>query len=135
MTSDKARRSDSSPRALRPLVRAAGAVVRGVRPIARRTTAAAARRGFRLLERVSPAAARRIHPPGWVWQPDMSPRRLYRFYANKVDPYGFDSNPYETAKYQHTLSLLGQERYGAALEIGAAEGASPSFSPRDAIRS
>jgi SAM-dependent methyltransferase len=43
-------------------------------------------------------------------------------FASTPDPWGFESSPYEQAKYDHTLAALGNRRYGRALEIGCANG-------------
>lgn len=46
-------------------------------------------------------------------------QRLYR--ANP-DPWGFDTSPYEQAKYRHTLDVLGDGRFLSGLEVGCSIG-------------
>lgn len=43
-------------------------------------------------------------------------------YAAHDDPWGFETSPYEAAKYERTLLALTRERYGSALEIGCSIG-------------
>lgn len=38
------------------------------------------------------------------------------------DPWGFETKPYEQAKYDHTLSALNDRQYASALEVGCANG-------------
>ncbi len=43
-------------------------------------------------------------------------------YAAHDDPWGFETSPYEAAKYERTLLALTRERYDSALEIGCSIG-------------
>jgi SAM-dependent methyltransferase len=43
-------------------------------------------------------------------------------YAQNPDPWGFESSPYEAAKYAATLAALGRPNFGAALEVGCSIG-------------
>jgi len=43
-------------------------------------------------------------------------------YANDEDPWGFATRDYEREKYAHTLSCLGDARFGRGLEIGCSIG-------------
>jgi SAM-dependent methyltransferase len=43
-------------------------------------------------------------------------------YAREGDPWGFETSPYERAKYDHTLGRLPAERFGSVLEVGCANG-------------
>jgi 2-polyprenyl-3-methyl-5-hydroxy-6-metoxy-1,4-benzoquinol methylase len=43
-------------------------------------------------------------------------------YRQDDDPWKFATSPYEQAKYQHTLSALGEERAASALEVGCSIG-------------
>jgi len=45
-----------------------------------------------------------------------------QLYAEQGDPWGFDTSPYERAKYDHTLAALPAARFGHALEVGCANG-------------
>ena len=45
-----------------------------------------------------------------------------RQYARDADPWGYESNAYERAKYAATLAALPRARYGSALEIGCSIG-------------
>lgn len=43
-------------------------------------------------------------------------------FAGTADPWGFETSPYERAKYDHTLAALDSRRYARAFEIGCANG-------------
>lgn len=43
-------------------------------------------------------------------------------YRAEADPWGFASNPYERAKYARSVGVLGDRRFGDALELGCANG-------------
>lgn len=43
-------------------------------------------------------------------------------YDGDPDPWGFESRPYERAKYDATLAALPAQRYRSALEVGCANG-------------
>jgi len=43
-------------------------------------------------------------------------------YARADDPWGYESSPYERAKYAATLAALPRPRYGVALELGCSIG-------------
>ncbi len=45
-----------------------------------------------------------------------------RQYERDADPWGYESNAYERAKYDATLAALPRARYGSALEIGCSIG-------------
>jgi SAM-dependent methyltransferase len=45
-----------------------------------------------------------------------------RLYREQGDPWGFETSPYEQAKYAETLAALPVARYGDALEVGCANG-------------
>jgi SAM-dependent methyltransferase len=45
-----------------------------------------------------------------------------RLFRDDPDPWGFASEPYEQAKYDHTIRALGGRHYQRALEIGCANG-------------
>lgn len=45
-----------------------------------------------------------------------------RQYERDSDPWGYESNAYEHAKYETTLAALPRARYGTALEIGCSIG-------------
>ena len=45
-----------------------------------------------------------------------------RIYAERPDPWGFESSPYERAKYADTLSALDARRYRNGLELGCSIG-------------
>jgi SAM-dependent methyltransferase len=54
-------------------------------------------------------------------------RRLERdyfeaLYAERDDPWDFETSPYEAAKYDATLDALGTRRFGRALEAGCSIG-------------
>src|SRR4051794_21295996 len=58
-------------------------------------------------------------------------RSLERFYAGGHDPFGFDSNPYEAAKFDDLLGVIGAGPFEHALEVGCSIG---SFTERLAPR-
>ncbi len=43
-------------------------------------------------------------------------------YSNSTDPWNFESSEYERVKYARTLELLGNRRFGRALEAGSSIG-------------
>ncbi len=45
-----------------------------------------------------------------------------RLYQEKADPWGFETSPYEQAKYAATLEALPRGRYASVLEIGCSIG-------------
>lgn len=45
--------------------------------------------------------------------------RLYQF---NPDPWGFRTDPYEKAKYGHSIEILGTRRFAAGLEVGCSIG-------------
>jgi 2-polyprenyl-3-methyl-5-hydroxy-6-metoxy-1,4-benzoquinol methylase len=45
-----------------------------------------------------------------------------RLYRCNPDPWGFDTSPYEQAKYRRTLAALGDRRFTAGLEVGCSIG-------------
>jgi SAM-dependent methyltransferase len=45
-----------------------------------------------------------------------------RMYADQPDPWGFETRPYEAAKYRATLDALPRARYQSAFEIGCSIG-------------
>ena len=45
-----------------------------------------------------------------------------RIYAGSADPWGFESSPYERAKYADTLAALDGHRYRSGLELGCSIG-------------
>jgi cyclopropane fatty-acyl-phospholipid synthase-like methyltransferase len=80
------------------------------------------RRGARLLEHIAPEAVGRwLYRREWLWQPMYGSAFLERFYKQD-DPFHFNSNPYEAAKYEHTLAALGDEHFEQALEMGCSVG-------------
>ncbi|WP_420455143.1 class I SAM-dependent DNA methyltransferase [Rubrivirga sp.] len=58
-------------------------------------------------------------------RPDGSvdPAYFEALYAAEADPWGFDTSPYEAAKYAATLAALPRARYARAFEAGCANGA------------
>jgi SAM-dependent methyltransferase len=45
-----------------------------------------------------------------------------RLYAQSPDPWDFAASPYEQAKYDATLAVLGERRFNAVLEVGCSIG-------------
>jgi hypothetical protein len=45
-----------------------------------------------------------------------------RLYRSNPDPWGFDTSPYEQAKYRQTLAAVGARRFTAGLEVGCSIG-------------
>lgn len=65
--------------------------------------------------------------------PDASlpPRYFEEVYAANADPWGFETSPYEAAKYAATLAALPRPRYASAFEIGCSRGVlSERLAPR-----
>jgi SAM-dependent methyltransferase len=60
-----------------------------------------------------------------------SRRALERFYAREHDPFHFDTNPYETGKFDDLLEVIGEGPFRHALEVGCSIG---SFTERLAPR-
>jgi SAM-dependent methyltransferase len=54
--------------------------------------------------------------------PALEPGYFDRLYADNPDPWGFDGNPYEMAKYAATIAALPRARYRNALEVGCSIG-------------
>ncbi len=52
----------------------------------------------------------------------LPPAYFDRLYAAKPDPWDFAASPYEQAKYDATLAVLGRPRYARALELGCSIG-------------
>ncbi|RYE32399.1 MAG: methyltransferase domain-containing protein [Hyphomicrobiales bacterium] len=52
----------------------------------------------------------------------LPPAYFEEMFAGTPDPWGFETSPYEQAKYDHTLAALGSRHYPNALEIGCANG-------------
>jgi len=52
----------------------------------------------------------------------LPPAYFERVYAVSDDPWGFETRPYEAAKYAATLDALPRERYRSAFEIGCSIG-------------
>jgi SAM-dependent methyltransferase len=52
----------------------------------------------------------------------LPPGYFERMFAGTPDPWGFESSPYERAKYAHSIAALGGRHYGHAFEIGCANG-------------
>ena len=52
----------------------------------------------------------------------LSPAYFDGLYTGETDPWGFETSPYERAKYEATLASLPQPRYRSALEIGCSIG-------------
>ncbi len=57
-------------------------------------------------------------------RPDGSidPAYFQALYADEADPWGFETSPYEAAKYAATLAALPRSRYARAFEAGCANG-------------
>jgi len=45
-----------------------------------------------------------------------------RIYQSNPDPWGFRTDPYEQAKYRHSISMLQHRRFTAGLEVGCSIG-------------
>lgn len=52
----------------------------------------------------------------------LPPAYFEDMYASTPDPWGFETSPYEQAKYDRTIEALGGRRYARTLEIGCANG-------------
>lgn len=52
----------------------------------------------------------------------LAPGYFDALYAANPDPWGFESSPYEAAKYAATLAALGRPRYASAVEVGCSIG-------------
>lgn len=52
----------------------------------------------------------------------LPPAYFEDMYAGTADPWGFETSPYEQAKYDRTIAALGSRRYVSAFEIGCANG-------------
>lgn len=52
----------------------------------------------------------------------LPPAYFEEMFAGTADPWGFETSPYEHAKYDRTVAALGGRRYRNALEIGCANG-------------
>ncbi|WP_375402533.1 class I SAM-dependent DNA methyltransferase [uncultured Sphingomonas sp.] len=52
----------------------------------------------------------------------IAPDYFERLYREKGDPWGFETSPYEAAKYDRTLAALPRSSYADALEVGCANG-------------
>jgi cyclopropane fatty-acyl-phospholipid synthase-like methyltransferase len=50
------------------------------------------------------------------------PSHFERIYQSNPDPWGFLSDPYETAKYRRSLDMLGNRRFVSGLEVGCSIG-------------
>lgn len=50
-------------------------------------------------------------------------RKMERVFSRRPDPFAYETSPYETARFKAMAGCLGGRRYGAALEVGCAEGA------------
>ncbi|BCM90290.1 hypothetical protein IAD21_02141 [Abditibacteriota bacterium] len=55
-------------------------------------------------------------------KPTLPPGYFDALYAEKSDPWNFETKPYEHEKYAATLGHLPRERYGSALELGCSIG-------------
>lgn len=53
----------------------------------------------------------------------VAPAYFGRLFRTEADPWGFDTSPYEAAKYDATLAALPRPRYRRAVEVGCANGA------------
>ncbi|WP_375422626.1 SAM-dependent methyltransferase [uncultured Sphingomonas sp.] len=54
--------------------------------------------------------------------PAQQPGYFDRLYAANPDPWGFEGNPYEDAKYAATVAALPRPHYRSALEVGCSIG-------------
>lgn len=52
----------------------------------------------------------------------LPPSYFETMFAGDIDPWRFETSPYEQAKYAHTIASLGGRRYQNAFEIGCATG-------------
>lgn len=52
----------------------------------------------------------------------LAPEYFDRLYAQRADPWDFETSPYEAAKYAATLAALPRSRYANALELGCSIG-------------
>ena len=52
----------------------------------------------------------------------IDPAYFRKLYADDADPWGFETSPYEAAKYAATLNALPRPRYARAFEAGCANG-------------
>src|ERR1700760_4307280 len=50
------------------------------------------------------------------------PSHFARLYQSNPDPWGFRTDPYEQAKYHHSIEVLGGHRFTAGLEVGCSIG-------------
>lgn len=58
-----------------------------------------------------------------LWpRPSMSEAKIDAMYADKPDPWGLTTSPYEAAKYDDTLASLPKARYARGVEIGCSVG-------------
>ena len=51
-----------------------------------------------------------------------SASHFQRLYQANADPWGFNTSPYERAKYQHTVDALGERRFASGVEVGCSIG-------------
>lgn len=51
-----------------------------------------------------------------------APSHFARLYQYNPDPWGFQTDPYEKAKYQRTVEVLGPRRFASGLEAGCSIG-------------
>jgi predicted TPR repeat methyltransferase len=51
-----------------------------------------------------------------------TPEHFERLYRDSLDPWNFETSPYEEQKYQATLAALGDRRFSSALEVGCSIG-------------
>jgi SAM-dependent methyltransferase len=52
----------------------------------------------------------------------LEPEYFERLYAERGDPWGFATSPYERSKYERTVAALGPRRFGRGLEVGCSIG-------------
>ena len=50
--------------------------------------------------------------------PSRPASHFQRLYQANPDPWGFNTSPYEQAKYLHTVNVLGTRRFTSGLEVG-----------------
>ena len=55
----------------------------------------------------------------------VAPAYFGRLFRTESDPWGFDTSPYEAAKYDATLAALPRPRYRRAVEVGCANNLPP----------